>query len=298
MTAHPHPTGLLSLPGERRLAWDEHGPADGNPVFLFHGSPSCRVMWSGLADVASATGTRLIVPDRPGCGRSTHQPGRRLTDWPQDVAALTDHLGLERFQVVGLSGGGPYALACAATADARLAGTAVVNGVGPLDTPEAVAGLYDTNRFIFEAARRGPDSLAPVVSRLIGGTGGNGGDSLAALLAGMSPEDRANAAAHPELLTDSLDLDETAAGGIEGVTHDLWLSVQPWGFDLDRIAGPVDFFASDHDRNVPVRHAVDQAEHVPHSTLTVWPGTGHSHAFTRLPEVLRRLQARLPGHRP
>ncbi|MEK8174505.1 hypothetical protein NKH77_52320 [Streptomyces sp. M19] len=93
-------------------------------------------------------------------------------------------------------------------------------------------------------------------------------------------------------------MSETAAGGIEGVTHDLWLSVQPWGIDLDRIAGPVDFFASDHDRNVPVRHALDQAERVPHSTLTVWPGTGHSHAFTRLPEVLRRLQTRLPDHRP
>ncbi|MEK8174506.1 alpha/beta hydrolase [Streptomyces sp. M19] len=90
-------------------------------------------MWSGLADVAVATDTRLVVPDRPGCGRSTHQPGRRLADWPQDVAALADHLGLERYQVVGLSGGGPYALASAAAADARLAGTAVVNGIGPLD---------------------------------------------------------------------------------------------------------------------------------------------------------------------
>lgn len=235
MTAHPRPTGVLTLAGGQPARVGRTWPADGNPVFLMHGSPSCRVMWSGLANAATATGTRLIVPDRPGCGRSTHQPGRRLADWPQDVAALARHLGLERYQVVGLSGGGPYALACAA-ADARLAGTAVVNGIGPLDTPESIAGLYDTNRFVFEAAAKGPEALAPVVSQLIGvagggaaggggagggeagggGAGGGGNRSLAAMLAGMSPEDRANAAAHPELLADTLDMSETAAAWDRG----------------------------------------------------------------------------------
>ena len=79
---------------------------------------------------------RVIVPDRPGCGRSDPQPGRSLSDWPGDIAALADHLGIQRFAISGISGGGPHALACAAQLGDRISAVIPVNA-----SPEAQSPL-------------------------------------------------------------------------------------------------------------------------------------------------------------
>ncbi|ANY09401.1 alpha/beta fold hydrolase [Pseudonocardia sp. HH130630-07] len=280
-------TRSLRLSDGRELVWDEHGPADGIPVVYLHGAPSCRVMGRGLASAAAGTGVRLIVPDRPGCGLSTFLPDRRIIDWPADVSALAEHLGLDRYRVVGTSGGGPYALACAAAGDPGVVRTAVVCGVGPLDGPQRIAGLHEVNRAVFAAATEGIDALTPIVERLVAG------GAAAAVPGDLLPrEDRENIAAHPELAADAAAMLRAATvHGLHGVVHDTWLLVRPWGFELSEVGGPVDFYAGDHDRNVPLQHVVDQAAAVPGSTLTVWPGSGHSHALTRLPEVLRRICA-------
>lgn len=295
MTAElPAPTGRLDLPDHRRLAWDEHGPSNGFPVIYLHGIPSCRVMWSGVAAAAQGAGVRLIVIDRPGCGLSTFQPDRRVTDLAADVSALADHLLLQRYAVAGISGGGPYALACAAAGDPRLVRTVVTNGVGPLDSADAIAGLYDVNRPVFEAAAAGLENCRPIIEQLAAGaeaSANQGPGALADVLAAMPPEDRAVIEQHPEIMAETADLGPAIVNGPDGLAYDLWLSSQPWGFDLTAIDIPVDIYAADHDRNVPLQHAVDQAAQVPHSTLTVWPGSGHLSGFVRLPQVLQELVA-------
>ncbi|SDS57279.1 alpha/beta fold hydrolase [Microlunatus soli] len=284
----PTPTGTLRLADGRDLSWDEHGPTDGPAVFYLHGIPGCRVMWSGLGSAAESAGVRLIVPDRPGCGLSSFQPDRRITDLPSDLSALADQLRLERYWVAGVSGGGPYALATAAAGDPRLVGAVVTNGVGPLHTPDAIAGLYDVNRPVFEAAATGVEACRPIIESMTGGTEPDR-DALAAILRAMPAEDRAVIEADPRMAAEVGDLRPAAVNGIDGLAYDLWLAVQPWGFDLTEIAVPVDFYAADHDRNVPIQHAVDQAALVPNSTLTVWPASGHFSGFVRLPEVLAAL---------
>ena len=104
----------------RTLCWAEFG--------LEAGPPSCSSMAATTPDSPGAswmppqlrTGVRLICPDRPGFGRSTFQPGRTLLDWPSDVEQLADHLGLDQFGLIGHSGGGPHALACAAALPERI----------------------------------------------------------------------------------------------------------------------------------------------------------------------------------
>ena len=92
----------LRLAG-RLLAYDEHGAADGTPIFYFHGSPSTRLEWHlfGSEALARKLNVRVIVPDRPGLGRSDFQPGRRISDWPADVIALADHLALAALPLLG-----------------------------------------------------------------------------------------------------------------------------------------------------------------------------------------------------
>jgi pimeloyl-ACP methyl ester carboxylesterase len=95
----------------RRLGYAEWGPADGTPVLGFLGTSLSSLAHLG-EDAPRAAGVRLVLVDRPGYGRSDHQPGRTLLDWPADVAELADALAIERFAVFGMSGGGPYAAAC------------------------------------------------------------------------------------------------------------------------------------------------------------------------------------------
>lgn len=282
------PTGTVTLRDGRSLAWDEHGSSDGPPVLYMHGSPACRVGPSGLGPTAVGAGVRLIVADRPGCGMSTFQPGRRITDWPTDVAALADHLELEQYRIVGVSGGGPYALACAAAKDPRLVRVAVSVGVGRLDTPQAIADLHDTNRPILEAAAQGTEKVTPLVEKLAD-RGTLDESTLATMVADMPPEDRAMCRDRPQLLPEILDITPAVVNGYEGVAYDLSLVAQPWDFDLGTITCPVDFHAARHDRNVPLHHIADQARAVPHSTMTVWSEAGHMAAHTRLSEVLQKL---------
>ncbi|MDJ0497340.1 MAG: alpha/beta hydrolase [Acidimicrobiia bacterium] len=99
----------LRLEGGRALGYAEWGDASGFPLFHFHGSSSSRLERPVQPDVLSAV--RLVTIDRPGHGLSDFQPDRSLLDWPEDIAALADHLGIEGFAVSGWSFGGPYALA-------------------------------------------------------------------------------------------------------------------------------------------------------------------------------------------
>lgn len=117
----------LILPSGRTLGYASYGDPNGIPLLYFHGYPSSRLEASGLSPLASRLNIRLLALDRPGAGLSTYDPHRRVTDWPADVQAFATGLGLSRIAVLGVSGGGPYALACA-----RLLPSDMLGAVGML----------------------------------------------------------------------------------------------------------------------------------------------------------------------
>ncbi len=126
-------TGIshCTLTDGRRLSYAEWGAADGVPAFYFHGTTSSRLEGALYDSEARAKGVRLITVDRPGVGDSDPLPGRRLRDWPADVAQLADQLGILQYAVAGGSGGGPHALACAALTPQRVSGVVLVNTAVP-----------------------------------------------------------------------------------------------------------------------------------------------------------------------
>jgi len=113
---------VIRLPGGRSIAAQEYGNPAGPPVFYFHGWPASRLE----AAIIPALPVRLSALDRPGYGRSSPCPGRSLLDWAQDVACVADRLGLAKFYIVGLSGGGLFAAACAHELPDRVLGVALV----------------------------------------------------------------------------------------------------------------------------------------------------------------------------
>ena len=106
-------TVVMDLPDGRELAWLESGDPKGPAVFVFHGTPGSRLEVSCDQVPIISSGVRFIAVDRPGYGHSTFQRGRRLADWASDVTRLADHLKIDGFSVIGVSGGGPHAAACA-----------------------------------------------------------------------------------------------------------------------------------------------------------------------------------------
>lgn len=136
----------LRLRDGRLLGYAEYGDPGGPALFYFHGFPGSRLE-ARLGDaVAARNGVRLIALDRPGFGLSHFKPGRTISEWPDDVVELADALGIDRFAVMGVSGGGPYVAACALKIPHRLIGAAMVSSTAPSDAPwdwpGARAGLH------------------------------------------------------------------------------------------------------------------------------------------------------------
>jgi len=143
----------LRLRDGRALGYLEVGKRDGSPVLHCHGDPSSRLEVLLLAEQAASLGVRLIGLDRPGIGRSDAKPGFRMLDWPHDVAEAADQLGIERFAVAGLSGGGAFALACAYKIPHRLTTCGLISSVPPV-------------AFIRRASQRGTRLAFSLLERL------------------------------------------------------------------------------------------------------------------------------------
>jgi pimeloyl-ACP methyl ester carboxylesterase len=133
----------IKLQDGRMLGYAEYGAPRGMPVFYFHEFPGSRLdyLLFDAGDVAMETNARIIAVDRPGMGLSALMRGRQILDWPDDVTELADALQIDRFAVLGISGGGSYAAACAFRITGRLIATGLVCGMGPSDAPGMKDGV-------------------------------------------------------------------------------------------------------------------------------------------------------------
>jgi pimeloyl-ACP methyl ester carboxylesterase len=134
----------VSLVDGRTLAYTDIGEPDWPCVFFFHGAPMSRLHLAYLEQPFLAESIRVVSPDRPAYGGSSPQPGRSMADWPSDVAALADALGIDRFVVAGHSSGGPYAVACASLLPERVLAGIVLGGVTDMGWPGAWEGYIES----------------------------------------------------------------------------------------------------------------------------------------------------------
>lgn len=158
---------FMRLKDGRRLGFGEYGHPGGKPIFFFHGTPGSRRMRHPDAGIAEKIGARVITLDRPGFGLSDPLPRRVLLDWPKDVVQLADHLKIDIFAVIGFSGGGAYAAACAYQCADRISAISLVSSVGPPDTMKPLHSMIFPLQLLFRAARLQSQVLllpaAPVV---------------------------------------------------------------------------------------------------------------------------------------
>jgi pimeloyl-ACP methyl ester carboxylesterase len=216
-----------------------------------------------------------VTFDRPGYGRSPNQPGRSVADAARDAAAVADHLGLERFGVIGVSGGGPHAAACGALLSGRVPRLCICVGLGPValdgfDPREGIAA--ETVREI-ELARRDEPALRRFVAQHHAAGLMSEGDPWLQVL---PPSDRARLAEPDVAREDAADAAEWPAGGLEGwIEDDLAFFRRPWGFRAQDIPVPTRLLYGGADVLVPLSHGQAYARTIPDADLIVFPGRGH-----------------------
>jgi pimeloyl-ACP methyl ester carboxylesterase len=282
----------ITLPDGRRLAYTEWGVSDGRPVLYFHGTPGSR-LWCPDERATVDAGVRLIAPDRPGFGRSDPLEGRTFGDWPKDVTALADSLGIRSFGVIGASAGGPYAAACAALIPERVSKAALVSSRAVAEynwaeRPEAIEEWSPDERTQFELTRTDPVAAADL--------------AIGQFAAEVEPLDAYPEAIHTwleraegdrwffedESRTASFDahIRETWRQGLSAIRWEMVDAFQPWGFRIADIRIPVTVFHGGQDQRVKRQHVDFQVRTIPNSSLVVWPDGGHLAFVKHWAEVL------------
>jgi pimeloyl-ACP methyl ester carboxylesterase len=275
--------GVMVLPEGRRVGWLEEGTPDGSPVFVFHGLPGSRFQRHPDASIALEAGARVIHPERPGFGLSTPVANRRLLDWPGDVAACADALGIGRFAIAGISGGGPYALACAHALGERVTRTAVIGGVGP---PGSMPhGMLPLVKLGFALAPHAPALVRAAAWPLAQLAVTAPERHLQMVAAQMAPADRPILAREAVRAMFAADYAAAFAQGVDALARDLALVAAPWGFSPAPVPGPVAFWHGTDDRMVPASASRVLASAMG-APLLDCPGEGHFMVFDRWRGIL------------
>ncbi|MDZ5810780.1 alpha/beta hydrolase [Halorubrum sp. AD140] len=252
------PTKTTTIRGQT-LAFNEYGDPEGEPVVFLHGTPGSRLLSGLFNDTARRVGCRIIAPDRPGFGRSTSWPVRKLTDAGIIVANILDACGVADARLVGFSGGGPHALAAAATRSNRVREVHLVSGATPPEMGEPVA----KQQRLATLARRTP--------RLLGGLFrtqawlANWWPNIVVSQFTIDPQGISDTDIH--LVTS--DFIEAVKGGGSGAVTESRLLATPWTFDLTDVDVATQLWHGTRDENVPVDGIRELCESLPDADLTV-----------------------------
>ena len=268
------------------VGYAEYGDLAGKPVMHFHGTPSSRFEADNadLDAIAERLHVRFIVPDRPGHGLSDWKT-YSVVSYPDIVAQFADKLGLDRFAVTGLSGGGRFVAACAWKIPQRLTNAIIVSGTAPFDLPGAKESFskedQQTNNmadkmpwlfrlFLWKFARDAHKNPASIYAMFA-----NAPDADKALLTQPGVQ-----RAFENMINGAFEQ------GARAAAYDWALIARPWGFSLGEIKIPVYIWHGEVDTSVPVKHARILAEAIPDARTRFFPNEGHILIVSHFEELL------------
>lgn len=272
----------------RTLSVVEGGDGRGKAVFMLHGTPSSGMLYGPHSIDASKRGIRLIGYDRPGYGGSSPLPGRKVADVAEDIASIADCLGVERFAVWGISGGGPHAIACAALMPKRVVAAASLASPAPYHSPglDWLSGQGEDNVAEWRAALTGSEELdgflAPIRKGLLEADSEGITKMFETLL---PPVDKAVLSGEfADFFASSIKA--SMRPGHEGWKEDDLAFVSDWGFSPADVSTPLLLWQGREDKMVPFAHGLWLAEHIPGVEIQLSQEDGHLTLFQRrVPEV-------------
>ncbi|KAF3905339.1 hypothetical protein AA313_de0204745 [Arthrobotrys entomopaga] len=302
----------FTLPDSRTLGYAEYGPSNGYPLFYFHGFPSSRIEGFPLDKVAHNRRIRVIALDRPGFGLSTFQPHRQLLDWPKDVAAFAQAKGVQKFSILGASGGGPYAIACAKALPRHMMTSVGVFAGGPPwvagrqhmpwfsrlserlvnFSPTLFAGLASVIVKVFAwfvnlgpIARRLDKVLEDIRQKELE----KDKDRPEGEKMGMVEDEEFTTEQRRDRLFRMLYREPFVQGVAGFVQETKLLSDQSWGFDFEEVQyGPIRIWHGAKDYNAPIQAIRYMAERLPNAVLTEFDGS-HFTIANQIPGAIMEL---------
>ena len=275
----------MLLADGRTLAFTDAGAPDGFPIFYFHGAPGSRLDGAGMEDEFAAAGVRVLSADRPGYGGSSPSPHRSMADWPREVAALADHLNIDRFAVMGLSSGGPYVAACAALLGDRVVAAAPIAGVTDMGWSSAYDEFPDDDEKTIMQLADEDKALAWCEERY-----GADGARFFDYPMELSPPDTALITDEAFMAAIMPTFAEAFRPGVGGFAQDIIVQGRAWPFDVANITCEMRVYHGEQDTLCPVSHGRHTAEMIEGSTLVVFPEHGHISMITEIPRIVTDLR--------
>ena len=281
----------LKLRDRRLLGFTEYGDPQGRPILAFHGVPGTRLMYRPMATAAQTESVRIISLDRPGYGLSSPLAGRQLIDWPSDVAQLIQHLGLKTFSIMGISGGGPYAVATAAHFGARIDALGLISPLGPIVDLADKSPLTRLQRRFFLNLPARPRLFAWSASVA------NATFKLAPSLnydifvRTLPAADRAimqQKAIKAQVIEDVLE--SLKSNGV-GARDDLRIYSEKWGVDFTKIKARTILWQGLADTIVPIPAALALGKLIPDCQVIELKDEGHFWVYKASTEIMRKMRA-------
>lgn len=269
---------LVRLPDGRRVAIASHGDPQGRPLFIFHGIPASRLGLRPSDEPAKERGVRVVCPDRPGIGRSDPHPERTVSGYADDIGSLADAMGLERFAVLGYSGGAPYALACAARLPERVSAVGIMAGAGPMDRPGAREGHGKSDLMLLDLSLGRPMLARMVMFGFSKVARFAPSVALKSLTEELGEPDRHFLEGYARELGAAVVMSsfvEAFRQGSGGMVLEYRLYGRPWDFSFEGVSVPVNLWHGDEDLVVPMHHAEDMAARLPDARVHRLENTGH-----------------------
>lgn len=269
-------TQILQLETGAQIAFDEYGDPHGAPVFFCHGWPSSRTMAELTDAAAKDLGLRMISPDRPGIRDSQFHPNRTLLDWPPLLGELAAHLGIDKFKILAISGGAPYAYVAAWSMPQRVEKVSIVSGAPPIAELKQRGGLLPIHQRMLALRESRPALLRTLFHLMRPFAAMKMPIRLRPLLLRFLQPCDAN------VLRDSKSFEtcfESARqawrSSAAGVMTDAEIYAKPWGFSLEEVHVPVRLWHGKKDRTFSFRLAEKVATRLPNCEFHLVDGAGH-----------------------
>ena len=239
-----------------------------------------------MHEAAKSLALKVIAPERSGYGLSDPDPQRTIANWPHTVHALADHLGVDKFHLIGLSGGGPYAASCAIALKDQVQSLSLLSSMGPIETEGAFDGIVIQNKLLLTLGKNFPKATYPIFGAV--GTLWRLSPGAARrwlrLILHKSDKQLLGCDAIAKVFEENLN--EALGRSIEGARKDFELITQPWGIELSEVCCPTRVWHGDADNYVSPAMGRSLASQIPGATYKNIPGAGHFGAVNIISEVL------------
>lgn len=288
MTMTDKTNQTITLKDGRQLCYAEFGDPKGVPVMLIHGSPGHRLFWKYFPEFPFLSGMRFIAIDRPGYGMSDFKKDITFTDLADDIVALANSLKIDRFSIIGVSGGGPYTLACAWKIPERLDKVIVISTMGPL-VPDVIKTTGRTNRIVFQITKYAPWLMRLNMKMLSAMQNKNADKYIRRMTYKLSGSDKIAIMKKPVRNALMSMFGEATQNGSDGYAQDVINVSRPWPFDLSEIKKEVHVWQPEDDTSTPPAVARHLKSVIPKCHIHYVPNAGHLWMIEHLCTVLREV---------